>query len=311
MSEYHIPVMFTECLEALAIKPDGIYVDATFGGGGHSRGILDKLGPDGKLFSFDQDADAKANAADLKDDKRFTFVAANFRHMAKYLRMFGIKKVDGILADLGVSSFQIDEPSRGFSTRFDGPLDMRMNKEAELSAFEVINKYSEKDLHRILGMYGEVKNAKTLANAIVVARSNSKIENIADFKKVLNKFLPRGKENKYLAQVFQGIRIEVNQELEALKEFLLETPNLLNIDGRLAIISFHSLEDRLVKNFIRSGKFSGDVEKDFFGHEIRPLEAVSRKAIVASDAEMKENGRSRSAKLRVAELIKVPVEVAQ
>ncbi|MES2796495.1 MAG: 16S rRNA (cytosine(1402)-N(4))-methyltransferase RsmH, partial [Bacteroidota bacterium] len=222
MAEYHIPVLYNECLEALNIQPDGVYIDATFGGGGHSRGILEKLGPNGKLYSFDQDQDAKVNAEDLKNDKRFTFIAANFRHIAKYLRMFGIKKVDGILADLGVSSHQIDEPSRGFSTRFDGPLDMRMNRSSELSAFEVINKYSEKDLHKILGMYGEVKNAKTLAASIVVARTNQKIESIADLKKILNKYTPRGKENKYLAQVFQGIRIEVNQELEALKEFLME-----------------------------------------------------------------------------------------
>jgi 16S rRNA (cytosine1402-N4)-methyltransferase len=305
MTEYHIPVLFEECLEALAIKPDGIYVDATFGGGGHSKGILGKLGPEGKLFSFDQDADAKNNALELVSDKRFTFVAANFIHMPKYMRLYGIKKVDGILADLGISSHQIDEPSRGFSTRFDGPLDMRMNKSAELSAYEVVNNYSENELHRILGMYGEVKNAKTLANAIFVARSSQKIATIADFKKVLNKFLPRGKENKYLAQVFQGVRIEVNQELEALKSFLETTPNLLNTGGRLAVISFHSLEDRLVKNFIRSGKFSGDVEKDFFGNEIKPLEAVSRKPIVANEDEMARNGRARSAKLRVAELTKV------
>jgi 16S rRNA (cytosine1402-N4)-methyltransferase len=302
MTEYHIPVLFEECIDALNINPNGIYIDATFGGGGHSKGILAKLGPKGKLFGFDQDSDAKANADVISDDKRFTFIAANFRHISKYLRMLGIKKVDGILADLGVSSFQIDEPSRGFSTRFNGPLDMRMNKNAELSAYQVVNNYSEHDLHKILGMYGEVKNAKTLANAIVVARASGKIETVADFKKVLQKFLPRGKENKYLAQVFQGIRIEVNQELEALKEFLLEVPNLLNNEGRLAIISFHSLEDRLVKNFIRSGKFSGDVEKDFYGHEIKPLEAVSRKPIVATANEMQENGRARSAKLRVAQM---------
>ena len=302
MAEYHIPVLFEECLEALAIQPDGVYIDATFGGGGHSKGILAKLSEAGKLFSFDQDADAKANATDLKDDKRFTFVAANFRHMTKYLRMYGIQKVDGILADLGVSSFQIDEPSRGFSTRFNGPLDMRMNRGAEFSAFDVINKYTEADLHKILGMYGEVKNAKTLANAIIVARANKKIESIADLKLVLQKFLPRGKENKYLAQVFQAIRIEVNQELEALKEFLLEVPNLLKPNGRLAVISFHSLEDRLAKNFIRSGKFSGEVEKDFFGNELKPLAAVSRGAIVASENEMQQNGRARSAKLRVAAL---------
>jgi 16S rRNA (cytosine1402-N4)-methyltransferase len=304
MSEYHVPVLFEECIESLNIKPDGVYVDATFGGGGHSKGILENLGPKGRLFSFDQDSDAKKNAEDIKADPRFTFVAANFRHMAKYLRMYGVQKVDGILADLGVSSFQIDEPTRGFSTRFNGPLDMRMNQASELSAFQVINTYSEKDLHKILGMYGEVKNAKTLANAILSARTSKKIDTIAEFKAVLNKFAPRGKENKYLAQVFQAIRIEVNQELEALKEFLLETPTLLNTDGRLCIISFHSLEDRLVKNFIRSGKFSGDVEKDFYGHEIKPLESVIRKAIVANETEMLRNGRSRSAKLRVATITK-------
>jgi 16S rRNA (cytosine1402-N4)-methyltransferase len=301
MAEYHIPVLFEECIESLNIKPDGVYIDATFGGGGHSKGILAKLGPKGKLIAFDQDADAKKNAEDLKTDGRFTFIAANFRYITKYLRLYGIKKVDGILADLGISSYQIDEPSRGFSTRFDGPLDMRMNKEADLSAFEIVNKYAEHDLHKILGMYGEVKNAKTLANALVVARSNKAIETIADLKKVLNKFTPRGKENKYLAQVFQGIRIEVNQELEALKEFLQDSPQLLSEGGRLCVISFHSLEDRLVKNFIRSGKFSGDVEKDFFGNELKPLEAISRKPIVAGTIEMERNGRARSAKLRVAE----------
>jgi 16S rRNA (cytosine1402-N4)-methyltransferase len=300
MTNYHIPVLFNECLESLNIKPDGIYLDATFGGGGHSKGILEKLSENGKLIAFDQDADAKKNAEALKNDNRFTFVAANFRHLAKYLRMFGINKVDGILADLGVSSFQIDEPSRGFSTRFNGPLDMRMNQGSELSAYIVINTYTEHDLHKILGMYGEVKNAKTLAAAIVQARASKKIDTIVEFKQILNKFSPRGKENKYLAQVFQAIRIEVNQELEALKEFLDEIPNVLATDGRLCVISFHSLEDRLVKNFIRSGKFSGDVEKDFYGHEIKPLEAIVRKAIVATDDEMTRNGRSRSAKLRVA-----------
>ena len=259
----------------------------------------------GKLFSFDQDTDAKENAEEIKSDPRFTFVAANFRHMAKYLRMYGIQKVDGILADLGVSSFQIDEPTRGFSTRFDGPLDMRMNRASELSAFQVINSYTEKDLHKILGMYGEVKNAKTLANAILSARTGKKIETIGQFKQLLSKFAPRGKENKYLAQVFQAIRIEVNQELEALKEFLQEVPDLLTAEARVCVISFHSLEDRLVKNFIRSGKFSGDAEKDFYGHEIKPLEAVTRKAIIASENEMLRNGRSRSAKLRVAQLSRV------
>jgi 16S rRNA (cytosine1402-N4)-methyltransferase len=302
MAEYHIPVLFDECLESLNINPNGVYIDATFGGGGHSKGILDKLGPSGKLYSFDQDADAKVNAEAFKDDSRFTFIAANFRHMAKYLRMFGVQKVDGILADLGVSSFQIDEPTRGFSTRFNGPLDMRMNRASELSAYQVINTYPEKELHKIFGIYGEVKNAKTLANAVFAARTGKKIDTIAEFKQLLSKYSTRGKENKYLAQVFQAIRIEVNQELEALKEFLLETPNILAPEGRLCVISFHSLEDRLVKNFIRSGKFSGDIEKDFYGHEIRPLEAVSRKPIVATDEEMVRNGRSRSAKLRIAEM---------
>lgn len=300
MAEYHIPVLFNECIEGLNIKPNGIYVDATFGGGGHSKGILEQLGPEGKLLSFDQDTDAQKNAAELKGDKRFTFVAANFRHIAKYLRIYGISKVDGILADLGISSHQIDEPSRGFSTRFDGPLDMRMNQAAELTAAVVVNKYAERDLHTILGMYGEVKNAKTLAAALVSARAGKKIETIGDLKKVLQNFAPRGKENKYLAQVFQGIRIEVNQELEALKEFLEATPDILKPDGRLCVIAFHSLEDRLVKNFIRSGKFSGDIEKDFFGNGIKPLESVHRKPLVASAAEMESNGRARSAKLRVA-----------
>ncbi len=300
MAEYHIPVLFNECIDGLNIKPDGIYIDATFGGGGHSKGIMAKLGADGKLFAFDQDADAQKNAFELKTDKRFTFVAANFRHIGKYLRMYGITKVDGILADLGISSYQIDEPTRGFSTRFNGPLDMRMNQQAELTAAEVLNKYTERDLHTILGMYGEVKNAKTLAAALVSARAAKKFETIADLKKVLNSFAPRGKENKYLAQVFQGIRIEVNQELEALKEFLEALPDLLKPEGRMCIISFHSLEDRLVKNFIRSGKFSGEVEKDFYGNEIKPLESVYRKPLVAGPAEMESNGRARSAKLRVA-----------
>jgi 16S rRNA (cytosine1402-N4)-methyltransferase len=299
-STYHLPVLYQECLQALAIKPEGIYVDATFGGGGHSRGILEQLGPKGRLIAFDQDADAATNTEVFKQDPRFSFVPANFRHMAKFLRLLGIKQVDGILADLGVSSHQIDQPERGFSTRFDGPLDMRMNRSATTDASIVINTYPEGQLHRLFGIYGEVKNAKTLATAVCQARSQEPIKTSGQLMQVLAKFAPRGREFKYYAQVFQAIRIEVNQELEALKEFLENSPTLLKPEGRLAVISFHSLEDRLVKNFIRSGKFYGDVEKDFFGNEQKPLQSISRKPITASSEELVNNGRSRSAKLRVA-----------
>lgn len=300
MDAYHIPVLYQECLDALAIKPEGIYVDATFGGGGHSKGILEQLGPTGRLLSFDQDADAAKNAESFKADKRFTFVGSNFRNIQKFLRLYGIKQVDGILADLGVSSHQINEPSRGFSTRFDGPLDMRMNMQAELSAAQLLNTYTEADLHKILGMYGEIKNARTVAAGLVSARQKQPFENTNQLKNVLMNFAPRGKDFKYLAQVYQALRIEVNQELESLKEFLVACPLVLKPQGRLAVISFHSLEDRLVKNFIKTGKFSGDVEKDFFGNEIKPLYAVHRKAVTATEQELAQNNRSRSAKLRVA-----------
>jgi 16S rRNA (cytosine1402-N4)-methyltransferase len=297
---YHLPIMLNECIEALKINPDGVYVDVTFGGGGHSKAILEHLSEKGRLYSFDQDSDAKANAK-LINDKRFVFIEANFRHIKKYLRVYGIKQVDGILADLGISSHQIDEASRGFSTRFDGQLDMRMNTKAELSAYEVVNTYDEGTLHKILGMYAEIKNARTVAQAIFAARHQSPIQTTAQLIDILRKNAPRGKENKYFAQVFQGIRIEVNDELGALQEFLLQTPEVLGPEGRLAVMSFHSLEDRLVKNFIRSGKFSGDVEKDFYGNELKPLEAVSRKPIEASAEENAQNSRARSAKLRVAQ----------
>lgn len=298
---YHLPIMLSECLDALDIKPGGVYVDVTFGGGGHSKAILEHLGENGRLFSFDQDADAKAQAK-LIDDKRFTFIEANFRYVQKYLRLYKIEKVDGILADLGVSSHQLDAPERGFSTRFDGELDMRMNQRAAFSARNVVNEYAETDLHRILGMYGEVTNARTLANAIYSGRLNRPIETTKELKAVLQRFAPRGKENKYFAQVFQAIRIEVNDELKALEEFLIQVPDLLKPDGRLAIMAFHSLEDRLVKNFIAKGKFFGEVEKDLFGNEIKPLKGVTRKPIEASAAEIAINGRARSAKLRVATL---------
>lgn len=302
MSVYHTPVMLKECLEGLNIKPDGIYVDVTFGGGGHSRAILEQL-TTGKLYAFDQDADAKAESK-LIEDKSFTFIDANFRSVKQYLRLFGVKQVDGILADLGISSHQIDTPERGFSTRFDAELDMRMNQNAEISAKNILNEYSIEELHKILGMYGEIKNAKTTAQAIYTARLNKKIETINDLKGILQKLAPRGKENKYFAQVFQALRIVVNEEMVVLEDFLKQTPEILAPEGRLVVMAYHSLEDRLVKNFIRSGKFSGEVEKDLFGNALKPLESVIRKAIEASPEEIERNPRARSAKLRIAEPVK-------
>jgi 16S rRNA (cytosine1402-N4)-methyltransferase len=291
--------MLKECLDGLNIKPDGIYVDVTFGGGGHSRAILEQI-TTGKLYAFDQDADAKEQAKQI-DDKNLIFVEANFRSIKQYLRLFGVKKVDGILADLGISSHQIDTPERGFSTRYDADLDMRMNQNAPISAKNIVNEYSIDDLHKILGMYGEIKNAKTAAQTIYTARLNQKIETINDLKGILQKLAPRGKENKYFAQVFQALRIVVNEEMVVLEDFLKQTPEVLAPDGRLVVMSYHSLEDRLVKNFIRSGKFSGEVEKDLFGNDIKPLESVIRKAIEASPEEVEQNPRARSAKLRIAE----------
>jgi 16S rRNA (cytosine1402-N4)-methyltransferase len=301
---YHLPIMLQECLDGLNIRPDGTYVDVTFGGGGHSRGILERLGEKGKLYAFDQDPDAKQNALAFSDDTRFTFIETNFRNIKKYLRLYGVKKVDGILADFGISSHQIDEPTRGFSTRFDGDLDMRMNQKAEISAFTIINEYSENQLHKILGMYGEVKNAKTLANAIVSTRMNAPIKTTGEFKALLEKFAPKFKEFKYFAQVFQAIRIEVNQELDVIQEFLEQVPDLLrDTDSRLVIMTFHSLEDRLVKNYIKAGNFSGELDRDIvFGTVTKPLEAVNRKLIEASPEEISANSRSRSAKLRIATL---------
>jgi len=299
MSVYHTPVMLKECLDGLNIKPDGIYVDVTFGGGGHSRAILEQI-TTGKLYAFDQDADAKEQAKQI-EDKNLIFVEANFRSIKQYLRLFGVKKVDGILADLGISSHQIDTPERGFSTRYDADLDMRMNQNAPISAKNIVNEYSIDDLHKILGMYGEIKNAKTAAQTIYTSRLNRKIETINDLKGILQKLAPRGKENKYFAQVFQALRIVVNEEMVVLEDFLKQTPEVLAPDGRLVVMSYHSLEDRLVKNFIRSGKFSGEVEKDLFGNDIKPLESVIRKAIEASPEEVEQNPRARSAKLRIAE----------
>ena len=297
---YHNPVLLHESVNALAIKKDGIYVDVTFGGGGHSKEILNQLGENGKLVAFDQDADALQNTI---NDSRFILIAENFRFISRYLRFHGIKKVDGILADLGVSSHQFDEASRGFSTRFDGELDMRMNQKAKISAKHIINKYPEEKLSEILFLYGELRNAKSIAKTIVEERAKEKIDSSFQLKKILEKYLPKAKEHKILAQIYQAFRIEVNEELEALKEFLTQIPNLLNDSGRLSVISYHSLEDRLVKRFINSGMFSGELEKDIFGNTNEPLKKVG-KLIVPSNAEIKQNNRARSAKLRIATLKK-------
>lgn len=299
MTNYHEPVLLQACIDGLQLQTGGTYVDITFGGGGHSREILNQL-EGGRLFGFDQDADARANAQAI-DDSRLTFVASNFRNIKRYLRLYKVEQVDGILADLGISSHQIDTPERGFSTRFDAELDMRMNQHAERSAREVVNEYSEADLHRILGMYGEITNARTAASAIVSARSNRPIKTINDLKAALQRYAPRGKENKYFAQVFQALRIEVNEELQVLEEFLEQVPDLLKPGGRLVVMSYHSLEDRLVKNFINKGKFQGEVEKDLFGNELKPLRSITRKPIEATPDEVARNPRARSAKLRIAE----------
>lgn len=291
--------MLRECLEALNIKPDGIYIDLTFGGGGHAEAILAQL-TTGKLIAFDQDADAKANAAVLDSDK-LIFVPANFRYFSKYLRMYKITKVDGILADLGVSSHQIDAPERGFSTRFDGPLDMRMDQQGNVKASDVINDYSENDLIRVLSQYGEIRNARTLTSAILSFRNNKNIQTSGELKEIVTPLARRGKENKYLAQVYQALRIEVNGEMNALKEMLEQTSEVLAPGGRLVVMSYHSLEDRQVKYYINTGNFKGEQEKDFYGNLIRPLQPVNRKPMTASIEELAANNRARSAKLRIAE----------
>ena len=295
---YHIPVMLDPCIEGLAILPGGVYVDVTFGGGGHAKAILARL-EGGQLFGFDQDSDALANAP---QDPRFTFVQANFRDIKRYLRLHGIKQVDGILADLGISSHQIDAPERGFSTRFDGDLDMRMNQKSKTSAKEIINKYSEEKLAEILFLYGELRNSRNIAKTIVEEREEEKIETSFQLKKVLKKYLPNAKEHKILAQIFQAIRIEVNQEMEVLKEFLEQSLEILKPGGRLSVISYHSLEDRLVKRFVKNGMFEGEPEKDFYGNFEVPFKTIE-KLIVPSNEEIALNNRARSAKLRVAEKI--------
>ena len=297
-NSYHIPVLLKECIDGLAIKPSGVYVDVTFGGGGHARAILNKLDKNGTLIAFDQDPDAQLNKI---NDSRFIFVDQNFGYLKNNLRLLGFKKVDGILADLGVSSHQFNEPSRGFSTRFEGDLDMRMDKQRALTASVVLNTYPEDKLHKIFGMYGEIKNAKSIAKTITTSRLKQPILTLADFKKTIANHIPKGKENKYMAQVCQALRIEVNAEIEVLESFLTQTADVLNPGGRLVVMSYHSLEDRPVKNFIAKGKFRGEVEKDFFGNEQKPFQAITRKAIVADEKELERNSRSRSAKLRIGE----------
>ncbi|MBS1553982.1 MAG: 16S rRNA (cytosine(1402)-N(4))-methyltransferase RsmH [Bacteroidetes bacterium] len=298
---YHNPVMLTECLEGLNINPEGIYVDVTFGGGGHSLKMLEQL-KGGRLIAFDQDEDAKRQAENIQS-RSFTFCQANFRYMKQYLKLNGVTKVDGVLADLGVSSHQIDSAERGFSTRFDGPLDMRMDKKGKQTAAKVLNDYREEKLHKILGMYGEVKNAKTLAHAIVQQRAVKKFERNQELISVLQTIAPRGREFKYFAQVFQALRIEVNEEMQALEDFLHQCGEVMNTGGRLVVMSYHSLEDRMVKNYINTGKVFGEVEKDFYGNKLKPFEAVTRKPIEASEEEIERNNRARSAKLRIAERI--------
>lgn len=302
MTEYHVPVMLQECIEGLAIKPEGIFVDVTFGGGGHSNEILKHLSERGRLLSFDQDDDARVNASQI-ENRSFTFIQANFRHLKRYLKLHGVRQVDGVLADLGISSHQIDEATRGFSIRANAELDMRMDRGGELTAQKLVNEYEEKDLHRILGIYGEVKNARSLAAAIVSQRFAAPFKTTFDLIALLEKFAPRGRENKYYAQVFQALRIEVNDEMGALEDFLNQTAEVIRPGGRLVVMSYHSLEDRMVKNFINKGKIFGDVEKDFFGNEIKPFKAVNRKLIQPNQQELKANSRSRSAKLRIAERI--------
>jgi 16S rRNA (cytosine1402-N4)-methyltransferase len=297
--EYHNPVLLKETVDGLNIKENGVYVDVTFGGGGHSREILKRLGDKGKLFAFDQDADALENKI---EDDRFILIHENFRFIKRFLRFYGVKEVDGILADFGVSSHQFDVAERGFSTRFEADLDMRMNQESKLSAYHVVNEYEEEQLKNVLFQYGELRAAPAMASLIMSSRTTEPIKTSEQLKKVLKKFLPPKHENKVLAQIYQAIRIEVNQEIEALKELLMQTPDLLKKGGRLSLISYHSLEDRLVKRFIRNGMFEGEPERDVFGNFEVPLKKVGG-LIVPSKEEIKINNRARSAKLRIAEKI--------
>jgi 16S rRNA (cytosine1402-N4)-methyltransferase len=296
---YHKPVLLNESIEGLSIKPDGTYVDVTFGGGGHSRLILSHL-QSGRLLAFDQDEDALAN---IPDDERFILISENFKYLKNFLRLHNAFSIDGILADLGISSHQIDNPDRGFSTRFEGDIDFRMDRRKKLNGRELINTWEEEELIRIFAHYGEVPNPRKLANNIISYRQNKEIITTSDLKEAIGNCAPRGKEFKYQAQVFQALRIEVNGELDALKELLKQATEVLAPGGRLVVLTYHSLEDRLVKNFIKTGNFEGKLEKDFYGNPIVPLRQISRKPIIASEEEIEENNRARSAKLRIAEKI--------
>ena len=295
---YHIPALLEECLEGLNISPNGTYVDVTFGGGGHSRGIIENLGEEGRLFSFDQDSDTEKN---IIDDKRFTFVKSNFRFLKNFMQYHNVDEVDGIIADLGVSFHHFDEADRGFSFRFDGKLDMRMNRRGGKSASEIINRYPEDKIADILYYYGEMRNARRIASAIVKRRENKSIETTSDFLSVIKDLVNPKQEKKELAQIFQALRIEVNDEMASLKTMLMQSAKILKPGGRMVVLTYHSLEDRIVKDFFKFGNFEGKAEKDFFGRVIAPLKQVNNKVIIPSEEEIERNPRSRSAKLRIAE----------
>lgn len=296
--EYHVPVLLNQCLDGLNINPDGVYVDVTFGGGGHSKAIFERLSAKGKLIAFDQDPDAKNN---IWNAPNFYFVPANFAFLQNHLRMLGISKVDGILADLGVSSHQFDEEQRGFSIRGNAPLDMRMNQNGELSAEKIINEYDEYQLVKLLKVYGELKNARRIASEIIRHRTSKRIKTTGELMEILLPCAPKFKDHKFFAQVFQAIRIEVNQEMDVLEKFILQTEDALNPGGRLVVMSYHSLEDRIIKNYMKRGSIAGEIEKDFFGNVLKPFDEVVRHPIVADEEECERNSRARSAKLRIAE----------
>lgn len=300
---YHIPVLLTESVDGLDIRPEGTYVDVTFGGGGHSREILSRLGEDGHLYSFDQDADAEGNIPE--GDDRFTFVRSNFRYLTNWMRYYGVDYIDGLIADLGVSSHHFDAEERGFSFRFDAPLDMRMNGRAGMTAADVVNDYEEEALANIFYLYGEMKNSRRIAAAICKARANSPVQTIDDLLQIVKPLMPREREKKDLARVFQALRIEVNHEMDALHEMLEAALRALRPGGRLVVLTYHSLEDRMVKNFMKSGRIDGKVEQDFYGRRLTPWRLVNNKVIVPSEQEQEENPRSRSAKLRIAEKLEV------